>query len=444
MSTMAPVPPRATGTIESYPWRDGRTVTFRGRVRLRGQRYRIDFGTNHEGWNAARAQVELDVILRQCERGTWEPPAKTIAVALPAAEEETLHVTASRWWQRRVGELQRKTQGDYRWRLDHLLRELAHEPTSSIDARRVDSLRQALVGRGLGPRSVNMVLALLAQVLDDAVDYGLLDANPARGRRRRMKVAKPRRAFLEPDMVVDLLEAAGHWEAEVPEHQRYGRRALLALLCLSGAPRISEALAADRGDIDLHAGRWRIPDSKTDAGVRDVELTAYTLGELRAHLATRPPAATSPLFQTRTGGRLDVSNVRNRLLNGLPARNSRRPVKGVLQRVNEKRAAEGRMLLPERVTPHTLRRTWAMLALIAGRDVRWVMAQMGHADPRLTLQVYAQVIQRQRVDHELVWQLMRFGDEVERWPGARRRTSDPTIDPIASESIPGDHGRLFP
>lgn len=178
MSTLATVPPRATGTIESYPWKDGRTVTFRVRVRFRGQRYRIDFGTNHEGWNSARAQVELDEILRQCERGTWEPPAKTIAAAMPPAEEETLHLTASRWWQRRVGELQRKTQEDYRWRLDHLLRELAHEPTSSIDARRVGSLRQALVGRGLGPRSVNMVLALLAQVLDDAVDYGLLNANP--------------------------------------------------------------------------------------------------------------------------------------------------------------------------------------------------------------------------------------------------------------------------
>ena len=32
------------------------------------------------------------------------------------------------------------------------------------------------------------------------------------------------------------------------------------------------------------------------------------------------------------------------------------------------------MLLPGRVTPHTLRRTSAMLALTAGRDVRWVMA----------------------------------------------------------------------
>jgi len=144
------------------------------------------------------------------------------------------------------------------------------------------------------------------------------------------------------------------------------------------------------------------------SGERDVELTAYTLGELRAHLAARPLAVNSPLFPTRPGGRLNASNVRNRLLNGSPARNGRQPIHGVVQRVNEKRAAEGRMLLPERVTPHALRRTWAMLALTAGRDARWVMAQMGHADARLTLQVYAQVIQRQDADHELVWRLMRF------------------------------------
>jgi hypothetical protein len=61
-----------------------------------------------------------------------------------------------------------------------------------------------------------MVLDLLAQVLDDAVEYGLLDANPARGRRRRMKVPKASRTFLEPDMVVDVLDAAGAWERELP------------------------------------------------------------------------------------------------------------------------------------------------------------------------------------------------------------------------------------
>jgi integrase len=43
----------------------------------------------------------------------------------------------------------------------------------------------------------------------------------------------------------------------------------------------------------------------------------------------------------------------------------------VVKRANTRREQDGRMLLPARVTPRTLRRTWAMLALTAGRDVRW-------------------------------------------------------------------------
>ena len=81
--------------------------------------------------------------------------------------------------------------------------------------------------------------------------------------------------------------------------------------------------------------------------------------------------------------------------------------------MNEKREKNGRMLLPDKVTPHTLRRTFASLALAAGRDPRWVMGQLGHTDARLTLNVYAQVMQRQRVDEALIWQLMRFPDERE-------------------------------
>jgi integrase len=42
-----------------------------------------------------------------------------------------------------------------------------------------------------------------------------------------------------------------------------------------------------------------------------------------------------------------------------------------VRRANEKRELAGKMLLPERVTPHTLRRTFASLAFMAGRDPRW-------------------------------------------------------------------------
>jgi integrase len=91
----------------------------------------------------------------------------------------------------------------------------------------------------------------------------------------------------------------------------------------------------------------------------------------------------------------------------------------VVERANEKRAAEGRMLPPRTVTPHTLRRTFASLCFFAGRDLRWVMGQLGHDDPRMTLGVYAQCMKRQRIDHELVWTLMRFPDEPTR-PTATR------------------------
>jgi hypothetical protein len=42
-------------------------------------------------------------------------------------------------------------------------------------------------------------------------------------------------------MVIDLLNAASAWEAELPPHQRYGRRALLAALALQGFRRMGAA-----------------------------------------------------------------------------------------------------------------------------------------------------------------------------------------------------------
>jgi hypothetical protein len=61
---------------------------------------------------------------------------------------------------------------------------------------------------------------------------------------------------------------------------------------------------------------------------------------------------------------------------------------------------------------------------MAGRDPRWAMTQLGHTDARLTLNVYAQVMQRQRDDEALIWQLMRFPDESEQ--RSFRPTNGPT------------------
>jgi integrase len=50
--------------------------------------------------------------------------------------------------------------------------------------------------------------------------------------------------------------------------------------------------------------------------------------------------------------------------------------------------AQGLPPLPN-VTPHTMRRTYLSIALLAnGFDVKWVISQVGHADSKMTLDVY--------------------------------------------------------
>jgi integrase len=90
-------------------------------------------------------------------------------------------------------------------------------------------------------------------------------------------------------------------------------------------------------------------------------------------------------------------------------------LRGLLERVNERRGEEGKMLLPK-VTPHTLRRTYACLSFWVGRELPWVMDQIGHDDSRMTVGVYGQATQRKRVDREIAWRLMRFPDETVEWP----------------------------
>jgi integrase len=260
-----------------------------------------------------------------------------------------------------------------------------------------------------------MMRDLLAQILDDAVEYGLLSANPARGKRRRVKVPKAARTLLEPDMVVDLLDVAEESERSLPPHQRYGRRAFLATLCLAG-PRISELTQTTIARLDLEAGGLQL-GLKSAAGIdRHLEQRlcrgrAPRPRGVAVRRATRPLRGHPPALPHPHRRALERIEHPNRLLTGTAARDGKAPIKGVVERANEKRAAEGRMLLPTSVTPHTLRRTFASLCFFAGRDLRWVMGQLGRDDPRMTLAVYAQCMKRQRIDRDLVWALMRFPDE---------------------------------
>ncbi len=386
--------------------KDGRAWAIR--FRAYGKRHSITLGTSEEGWSYEKAEERLRHVLADVERGAWQPH-RPAAVEAPA-EEPTFHEFASEWFDGASSAWRERTRVDYRWRLsDHLLPYFAKHRLSAITVEEVDRYRRSKVRerdalekkrgkqltlpksererlpRPLSNGSINKTIRLLAVVLEQAVEYGYLDRNPARGRKRLLREPKPSRTYLQPEQVAALLAAAGRLDADARKGDTGRRRPLLAVLALAGL-RISEALALRWRDVNLAGRRLRVAASKTDAGVREVDMTP-TLQELLSEYRTRTEhdGPDDFVFRTATGRRDSASNVRSRFL-----------AASVKQANVELRKARREPM--EAITPHSLRRTFISLLLAAGADVPYVMAQAGHADPKMTLGIYAKVI-ASKTDH---------------------------------------------
>jgi integrase len=157
-------------------------------------------------------------------------------------------------------------------------------------------------------------------VLDAALEYEHIATNPARGRRRRLKAAKPRRTWLELDEVRALLDAGGK------------NRALVATMVLGGL-RVGELCALRWRDVDLARGTITVGESKTDAGRRVVDVSPDLLDELKTHrMASSSPGPDELVFPTRNGTARDRGNVRQRVLgSALKAANAKLARRGKLR-----------------------------------------------------------------------------------------------------------------
>ena len=163
------------------------------------------------------------------------------------------------------------------------------------------------------------------------------------------------------------------------------RRAIIA--CLAGCGLRSTELCGIDLRVDFAHRHISVEDSKTEAGIRKVDLSPMLLDELLAWRASLPdPAPASPFFPTRTGNRRTKDNINARVI---------RPAVG---RANERRAWRELPELPKRVTAHTLRRTYISMMFAAGAEIPYVMAQVGHEDSKVTLEIYARVLKRRDRD----------------------------------------------
>jgi len=390
------------------------------RFRAYGRREYQTLGTAEEGWTRQKAEQALRHVMADVERGAWRPPHPE-----PAADvnpDPTFHEFASEWFEATKGEWREKTRLDYEWQLTcHLLPFFRDHRLSQITAREIDRYRQGKVAEGqtiraaaaegkpvieeyvdkrgrkhqrprrpLSATSINKTITRLGQILEVAVEYGLIEANPAKSRRRRLKAQKTTPVWLDrAEHIEALLDAAGELDRHARAHgghdQKGGptyRRALLATLVLAGL-RIGELTALQWRDLDLAGNRITVRASKTDAGLRQIDLLPALRDELAAYKANAPSTAPSGyVFATTAGTEPKQGNIRRRVLDK------------AVKRANEKLAEAGDVPLPDGLTPHKLRHTFASILVALGVDPGSVMDQLGHTDPGFTLRVYRHGMRR--------------------------------------------------
>ncbi len=252
--------------------------------------------------------------------------------------------------------------------------------------------RISLSSRGLSNNEINRCLTRLRSIFEFANDlYDLALKDPTR--RRLLPQTDPSRAWLRPDQFQALIDAATELDASPARGEYAGHSRLSAVLVLGLAgPRVSEFSNARWRDFRGSEGVLRIPESKTSAGERDIELHQVVLRALSERFGQLRPALSDFIWGTAAGTKRDRNNVRNRLLapviaraDALLAEREQRPLPRAPGLVGE---AVGKA--PPRVTPHVFRRTYLTYLAWAGRHQRFAMGQAGHKDAKLTLEVYQQ------------------------------------------------------
>lgn len=352
----------------------GKQRSWAIRFRAYGKRHYVSLGRPEDGWDRRRAEDELANVLADVRRGIWQPPERAAPVAPKV--EPTFHEFATDWLNARRHELRPRTVEDYQWALEmHLLPFFAIYRLSAISVEEVDRYKTAKAREGkLSAVTINKTLKRLCQILDVAEEYGHIDRNPARGRRRRLKESKPRRSWVEPEQLMALLDGAPA-----------GHRPILATLAGAGL-RVGEAVALDWRDVNLATGTLTVRESKTDAGTRTVDLPGGLLDELKVHKAcSSRTAPAAPVFATRgysgEPSRQHVDNVRRRL-------------KTAIKRANPVLVEAGVEEIADRVSPHSLRRTYASLRAALRDDPVYIAEQLGHTDPGFTFRVYQKAAKR--------------------------------------------------
>jgi integrase/recombinase XerD len=214
--------------------------------------------------------------------------------------------------------------------------------------------------RGVAPATLQRKVACLRSFYRHLRREGLLDSDPT------AKLKAPRRSQRLPEVLTRGEIATLLAQPKGSEPAALRDRALLETMYACGL-RASEATGLDVGDVDLEAGILRA--SGKGSKERMVPIGRQAVVALKAYVARGRPA----LIGLREEPRLFVNQ-----------RGSGLTRQGLYKIVQRHARSAG---LGDRMSPHTLRHTFATHLLVGGCDLRSLQEMLGHADIATT-QVY--------------------------------------------------------
>jgi integrase len=256
------------------------------------------------------------------------------------------------------------------------LRDLTPVHVRSFKARKLEE--------GLNPNTVGVVQSVLSAALNQAVDDGLISANPAaRVKKAATRGESPMRALSNEEASRLIAAAEGtRDEALITLALRTGmRQGELAALRWEDLDLSEKGTVTVRRSADTRT-KTRISTTKTGEE-RKVGIGPRTAEALKAHRARQ--------LEERMAARSWEDP-------GLVFPNTR----GKVRRRDSVMRALRRLLkeagLPAQIRFHDLRHTAATLAIRQGMPIHVVSKMLGHSDPSMTLRRYAHVLDDMRED----------------------------------------------
>jgi integrase len=227
--------------------------------------------------------------------------------------------------------------------------------------------------------SVRLMLAVLRTMLQEAVNEGILPANPVVKLGKFYRSARKVKEKVDPFTIEELHQIEAKCKEKFPDYYPF-------ILCMARTGmRIGEATALQWIDVDFAKNyiivRRNIPHhrqvetTKTAASRRKVDMSPELSEELKRLRTERKKQALA------AGKNFDMEAWLFPNEDGTPVHYT-----NFLRRVWHKVQDQAQV---RRRTPHDLRHSWASHMLASGADLAYISNQLGHANPSITLRIYS-------------------------------------------------------